>query len=223
MQQQRFANRNAEIVAAIVAGESIAAIALRFSLSAQRVAKIRKAANAAVAVGGVAVPAGRMLIMDALESVTDCKHNVTMLRTLTKNIIANAYRRGRVPHDIVVGDQTFERLGAGASRCVFDLGCDKHVIKIEYSKAEFAFQSKAECNYYDKAPVAIRPWLPTMYARFSDYSAVIVEKCLMTAPDAREQMMRAARAQSIGDLHDANLGYRADGRPVILDFGFAGR
>jgi hypothetical protein len=144
-------------------------------------------------------------------------------------IEAGAARRGRadLPATVTVDGVTYKKLGNGASRVAYDLGCGKCVVKtlhmtdVGFGANAMPFQAQAEVEFYEQTPDEDRAFLVSIKARSADYSTEIVELVANVRPDDGEGAMRRfADRVGIRDLHGANVGWR-NGRMVILDFGFA--
>lgn len=154
---------------------------------------------------------------DVAEAVA-CGHDGLQLARICKKWVGHGERVSAI-----IGGIEMRALGHGVSRVAIDPGCGKHVIKVEYNNGGafggLGAQAKGEVEFFLKANPEQRQDLARIFAWTEDYKGVVVEKAFRDPQDLLAALRQRARAMGIGDLHGNNVGYRADGHPVVLDFG----
>lgn len=149
------------------------------------------------------------------DAVLACGHDGRTLALAIKKAKAD-------PHaaSIVVDGKRLTLLGRGVSRVAVDLGCDKHVLKVQYGRGGgFGEQARPECEAFLRLTPEQRNDVARIFAWTPDYAGVVFEKAYKDAADLVAALRERARKLGFGDLHANNLGFRANGQPIVLDFG----
>jgi hypothetical protein len=126
------------------------------------------------------------------------------------------------PHadSVLIAGKRLAILGRGVSRVAVDLGCEKHVLKVQYGHGGgFNQQARPECEAYLRLTPEQRADVARIFAWTADYAGVVFEKAYKDAAALVAALRERAHKMGFGDLHANNLGFRPNGQPIVLDFG----